>query len=142
MQFAKTDRPLPKKFFLCVKNILNHVSWIIIKVGLDWKIHWIQFPRCCQSHSLPSTLNSAKRNKSEKTACKPYSSSGWTAEFEKSDKIRSFSDVDNKLLSNIDQDSTFAKYNDYGVFYKLEQNVSSIPEITQYIKVDSNLRVQ
>ena len=62
--------------------------------------------------------------------------------FQKEDEIDGFSDVNDSLLKYIGSDYSCARYEDHAVFYKLEENELSIPEVTACIRIDANLHVK
>ena len=63
-------------------------------------------------------------------------------EYKEKDAISSFSDINDTLLHVLGKDFHLDKYEDHAVFYKLENNHHSIPEVTVSIYIDSNLKLK
>jgi len=62
--------------------------------------------------------------------------------FKDYDSIYSFSDIDESLLKVIQNDFQFSKFDDHAVFYKIEWNDLSVPNVTYCIRVDCDLHVK
>ena len=63
-------------------------------------------------------------------------------QFKLTDTITNFSDVNESLLKNLPSNFSFSKYEDYAVFYKMEKSHQSVPNVTECIRINSDLRVQ
>ena len=56
--------------------------------------------------------------------------------------IESFSDINESLLEYLEKGFTYSKYDDHVVFYKTVRNELSIPQVTDCIRIDSDLHVK
>jgi len=63
-------------------------------------------------------------------------------DFRNMDFIYSFSDINETLLKQVGSEYTFVKYEGHANFYKVQNNGLSSPEITDCIRIDSDLRVK
>ena len=59
-------------------------------------------------------------------------------EFVNNDKIKKFESIDETLAPGY----TIAKCEDHILFYKIEHNELSIPQVTEYIRIDDKLHVK
>lgn len=62
--------------------------------------------------------------------------------FRELDHIDNFSQVNDSLLSTLEQGFAFVNKEDYVLYYKFEVDERTVPEVTYCIRVDSDLRVQ
>ena len=60
-------------------------------------------------------------------------------EFVNNNKIMKFESIDENLTP---PGHTIAKYEDHIVFYKIEHNELSIPQVTECIRIDDKLHVK
>ena len=65
-----------------------------------------------------------------------------TESFIKKYDIDDFKDVNSSLLTHLEDGYEFKKYEDHVVFYKLNTDELSIPEVTECIRIDKNLHVR
>ena len=64
------------------------------------------------------------------------------AKFKEQDTIKDFGDINNSLLKHLDHRFSFSRYDDHAIFFKMEKNDLSVPEVTVCIRVDADLRVR
>jgi len=62
--------------------------------------------------------------------------------FAENDAIQHFSNIDNTLLKNIGFEFQFCKFRDHAIFYSIEENSLSAPEIAECIYITSDLHVK
>ena len=91
---------------------------------------------------------------SEKPSCMPTSSTSRKpptqrvfqedemAKYKKTFQISSFAEINESFLEFLSEDFKFSHHEDHVVFYKWSRNDLSIPQVTESIRVDSNLHVK
>ena len=62
--------------------------------------------------------------------------------FQNDDKIDQFDQLDESLLTDVEQGFSFMKKEDHVLFYKLEFNDASFPEVTACVRINQDLRVK
>ena len=62
--------------------------------------------------------------------------------FKKQDEIKDFGGIDQTLIKYFGYDYLCSRYEDHAIFYKMEKDSLSVPEITHCIRIDSNLHVK
>lgn len=83
-----------------------------------------------------------KVSKPRKTPTERRIQSDQIEEFKKMDTITNYSDINETLLNFLDKDFLYSNYEDHTIYYKMEVNDMSVPEVTECIRIDSNLRVK
>ena len=119
-KFIKRNNQRPR-----LNNHLNPVPTINPAGVYDEK------PSC-----VPSTSQQRKPPKQRNLQEEQY------PEYKKQFKVESFSEVDESLLAFLDNGYQCDKYENHVVFYKIVTNELSIPQVTESIRIDSNLHVQ
>ena len=62
--------------------------------------------------------------------------------FRNEDSINDFNDINECLLEILPESFYFVKKEEHAVFYRMESNAFSVPEMTYCINIDENLSVK
>ena len=89
---------------------------------------------------VPSLLPSVPKPRKPPTQ-RVYQEDEWE-KFKRQDTVKDFDDITDSLLKHLDHHFSFTRYEDHAIFYKIEKNDLSIPEITSCIRVDADLHVR
>jgi hypothetical protein len=95
-------------------------------------------PKCLEDRpSLQPTIPKIRKPPTQRTFQEDE-----FAKFKKLDTITDFDDIRDSLLKHLDHQFSFSRYEDHAIFYKMEKNNLSVPEVTVCIRVDADLRVR
>ena len=61
--------------------------------------------------------------------------------FKHLDIIKDFGDINDSLLHELGHQFSISRHDDHAIFFKMEKNEQSVPEVTVCIRVDVDLRV-